>query len=331
MTKHREEEPLEVVQAHYREALSKKRDEMAHLIEANGQFDSIPLHLKSGPVELTDKDVTKLMPSSAGNIEVLAAIHLSSTKSSIPVLDQVINSFVNRDIGHIVLPVGPGHWRGVHISKPTEDNPNYHVEVSDSMGVDSAQRINGLIKEIFSSQGIENYEVEYAAPKVPQKDAYSCGDFMCSYAHKKVQALAPDAGNTSLKMIEAYDTANGNADAGLRGQIKKIDSSLAAGEQIDAGGTYVPLPMDETTVTVRASVIAKLSAPLEMASEYDKNLLETNAPDYGEKGQDALKTLINAREVLFAQRKSGAAVEDADHALALQLQCEEFENAKFTP
>ena len=165
---------------------------LAHHANDARQFtdDQIPLHQHDNKnnMWLINKYIEHLMPKETPQFVVLTPIMRNSLQTI-----ELRNYLNNPRVESIVLPVGPGHWRLVHIKKEhSDDNPSLTVSIFDSFGQDSAKSITLNVTEWLHTQTTLPYKILYDAPEHPQHDGYSCGDFVIAKAHQ----LAQDANVT---------------------------------------------------------------------------------------------------------------------------------------
>ncbi|MBL7481788.1 DUF456 domain-containing protein [Legionella bononiensis] len=182
-----------------------------------GRFDQSGLHLRSARDQLQDHDMTLLMPNSTGNISVMAVLNRYDPSSALAIQDVLASELFNENIQHIIIPVGPGHWRGVYLTKPTEDEVFYELELFDPYGPSGASAIKDYTLKLLEQCGLnkELIRIKYSGPKHPQGDAYSCGDFTCAHSHKKMQELGAPTGSYNQNLITTLDNL-GNKDDVLR-------------------------------------------------------------------------------------------------------------------
>lgn len=186
---------------------------------AQGKFDTTSLPHRSLLDQMQDHDMTLMMPKSVGNISVFAPLNRSD-EGSIEAIQEVFASEVyNEAIKHIIIPVGPGHWRGVYLTKPSveEDEFVYTLELFDPYGPNGAVNIERDVTKLLEFCQIpkEFVKINYTGPKHPQGDAYSCGDFTCAHSHKKMKELGAPKGSYNETLINTLDNL-GNANDVLR-------------------------------------------------------------------------------------------------------------------
>ena len=166
-----------------------------------------------------DADMTAVMPKSFGDIEVLAPLSLGDSQQQDLIKEAILATLKDPKIKHIFIPIGPGHWRGVYLRKPESINDSYHLEIFDSFGKESAEKIQKSILNIIGSIFSNPIELHYSGPTIQQKDGYSCGDYVCAYSHQKMLEL-----NSAAPVNQALiDTlAKGNAQGELREVTRKV-------------------------------------------------------------------------------------------------------------
>ena len=206
---------------------------------ANGQFNSKPLHRCSMTEWMTDTQLSLLMPADSGGYVSLSPFS-TNDPTTIQSLSEVIPVYLAlAEIRAISIPVGPGHWRHVTISKRRDHRLN--VEIMDSFGVQSARKIQHDVIRLLKASGLKynEFEIKLIKPKRQQEDGYACGDFTVAYAH----CIAKQAGSTKTNQT-IIDTLSkhGNTNGALRQVMRQtsaakcnetlIDSSTAAVKRI---------------------------------------------------------------------------------------------------
>ena len=198
------------------------------------QDTRLPLHQNpSKTAWMQDQDMTALMPKSCVDIDVFAPLNLQD-EASIAAFQEAIKGVIdNNTIKHIVVPIGPVHWQGLYLSKPTEQGDNYQLEIFDSYGITSAKRIESNILNILNIPSMRPIETTFSQPRIPQTDGYSCGDYVCAYSHQKMKALNPEA-PVNDKLIEALESGNAT------GELRKVTREISAENRVIAPS--VPQP-----------------------------------------------------------------------------------------
>lgn len=204
-------------------------DELLKEIHArNGHYDNRPLHELSFCEQMQDNHLTALMPKSdpKRGIDVLAPVNQNDSGLVGAMKEALINILQNeQQIHYVVMAVGPGHWRGVYLIKPQNDTSKYQLEIFDPMGPHGAKTIERFVLDLL---GIDEsrIDISFSGPPHPQRDGYACGDFTCSYSHKKMLdfgASCPSWANELINMLEQ----NGNTKHMLRCTTRKISAELS--------------------------------------------------------------------------------------------------------
>lgn len=167
---------------------------------------------------MQDHDMARIMPSSHKHIEVLSAISTGTDELVVQtnslIQETVLLQLVNDDIKYIMIPVGPGHWRGIYLTKPdpNQNDSKFKLEIFDSFGLHSANQITDFVLDFFSQIGIDAPELtlEYPRPPVSQADGYSCGDYVCAYSHQKMKDFGAPANAYNQDLIDALQAGNAN-------------------------------------------------------------------------------------------------------------------------
>ena len=238
-----------------------------------GRFDQSGLHLRSSRDQMQDHDMTLLMPKSTGNISVMAVLNRFDQSSASAIQDVLASELFNEDIQHIIIPVGPGHWRGVYLTKPPEDEVFYELELFDPYGHSGASAIKDYTLKLLVNCGLnsEFIRINYSGPKHPQGDSYSCGDFTCAHSHKKMQELGAPKGSYNTNLIATLDNL-GNRDDVLRMATRDEIQRILEGPRADhppidpTVASDVMIPSDSsndrlTSVTQDSSTASHIDTP----------------------------------------------------------------------
>lgn len=188
-----------------------------HLMQ--GRFDETALHLRTERDQMQDHDMTLLMPKSQDRIVVMAALNRYDPHSANAIIDTLASDVFNPEVHHIMIPVGPGHWRGVYLSKPKGGvhDTVYDLELFDPYGPEGAAVLDDYVLDLLNRCGVpkELVNIRHTGPKHSQGDAYSCGDFTCAYSHKKMKEFGAPEGSYNPILIDTLDNL-GNVDNVLR-------------------------------------------------------------------------------------------------------------------
>ncbi|VEB35181.1 hypothetical protein [Legionella cherrii] len=193
---------------------------------AQGHFDKKYIDQRSMHDQLQDHDMDRLMPQSYGNIEVLAAADRYDP-TSLDVQEYLMAALKNEGIQHIFIPVGPGHWRGIYLTKPDRAAGKYQLELFDPFGPSGAEGIKAFTLNLLAKCGIKENQITITltGPTYPQRDVYACGDFTCAYSHKKMKALGAPSSAYNQDYINVLDT-QGNKNDELRKKSRALSKTL---------------------------------------------------------------------------------------------------------
>ncbi len=208
--------------------MDKQTIENQRIHNARGGYDVVPIHRRSHHDQLQDHDMTLIMPKPNSNTDVLAVLD-ASLKDSINLIKQAVKeSITNSTVKHIIIPIGPGHWRGIYITKPSDSAGKYTLELFDPYGPIGARAITDLAYDILKECKIEKDQIaiQYSGPDKPQKDYYACGDFTCAFSHKKMKEFGAQASEYRTDLIEVLDT-KGNDKSALRNKVIDVSKELA--------------------------------------------------------------------------------------------------------
>ncbi|MCW8409617.1 hypothetical protein OQJ13_11610 [Legionella sp. PATHC035] len=191
-----------------------------------GHFDKKYIDQRAMHDQLQDHDMDRLMPQSYGNIEVLAAADRYDP-TSLDVQEYLMAALKNEGIQHIFIPVGPGHWRGIYLTKPYAAEGKYQLELFDPFGPSGAEGIKAFTLNLLAKCGIKENQltITLTGPTYPQRDVYACGDFTCAYSHKKMKALGAPSSAYNQDYINVLDT-QGNKNDELRKKSRALSKTL---------------------------------------------------------------------------------------------------------
>ncbi len=189
-----------------------------NLYASRGTFNSEYIHQRRERDWLQDHDMNFLMPHSTAHISVVASLD-TGTQNSQAFSEGIKLQLSNPDIQHIMFPIGPSHWRGGYLSKPSESNPCFTLEIFDSFGANSAKSVLNFVLNALKMCGIDasNLNVKFSSPAVLQRDGYSCGDFVCAHSHQKMLDFNAPSSAVNLELVNAL--AQGNTQHQLRKTI----------------------------------------------------------------------------------------------------------------
>ncbi|KTD49217.1 hypothetical protein [Legionella quateirensis] len=247
-----------------------------------GRFDQSGLHLRSARDQMQDHDMTLLMPKSTGNISVMAVLNRYDQSSALAIQDVLASEIFNENIQHIIIPIGPGHWRGAYLTKPSEDEVLYELELFDPYGGSGASAIKDYTLKLLEQCGIhrELISIKYSGPKHPQGDAYSCGDFTCAHSHKKMQELGAPKGSYNKNLIETLDNL-GNQDDVLRLATRDEIQLILEGPRVSQSHIEPIVSNDVTTNTQEQTKSPILPIPTPPVKQDSSPLAHTDTPANG--------------------------------------------------
>lgn len=234
-----------------------------------GQFDKEHLYLRAARDQMQDHDITFMMPKSKGNIRVMAVLN-NHDNSALAIQDVLANEIYDEEIEHIIIPIGPGHWRGLYLTKPSDDEL-YDLELFDPYGGTGAKAIEKFALHLLESCGLprELIKIRYTGPLHPQGDAYSCGDFTCAYSHKKMKEFGAPAESYNEILITTLDNL-GNVDNALRlATREEIQKLVAPRVSISEPSTPSIAPVTPDPLKTNGPTINPITAdkPKSMPSE----------------------------------------------------------------
>lgn len=294
--------------------LQKQSDE-AHTAFARqqelGVFNSLPLHERGLNDELQDHDMAFFMPKSAANIAVLSPANFGDQASLRASAEGIKLAIQNPTIDHIIFPVGPGHWRGVCLSKPSEQSENkFELELFDSNGSKGSEAIQQHVTQLLKESGLDasRVNIKLAEPKRPQSDIYACGDFTCAYSHQKMKALGATQGYNQTLIDTLVN--QGNQRGALRAATRNLSQARSHGNSPVAAVNTAVVDTAKTVDSTVTSVERSLSV----------------------KYRNFLEGIINKRdEILEAadKLKEKETEQLTDEELATKLQAEELEKGGY--
>ena len=308
------------------EQMDRETDENKRKHSAQGQFDQKNIHQRNLHDQLQDHDITLLMPKSHGNIEVLAPVNRFDRSTEV-VQEGIAVALKDKKINHVVIPIGPGHWRGTYLTKPVDVKGKYQLELFDPYGPHGAVAIKETILGLLKKCGINESQITITTtgPTHPQQDGYACGDFTCAHSHKKMKDFGAQATAYNPDLITALER-QGNKEDSLRHASREVTKALPE-PQVRA-----PV-IQEKLVETPAKPIESKFTPQEK-SIFTTTISAQKNPSSAYKQE--IESLIKSRQSIFAQayaaiKKEGQAQPLSDEELAAKLQAEELGNAGFKP
>ncbi len=298
------------------EQMDRETDQNKRAHSAQGHFDQKNIHQRNLRDELQDHDMTLLMPKSHGNIEVLASVNRFE-QSTVAIQDGITAALSDEKINHVIFPVGPGHWRGVYLTKPTDDQGKYQLELFDPYGPIGADAIKQFALELLKPYKIneKNITITTTGPTYPQKDNYACGDFTCAHSHKKMKEFGAKNEDYNQDLMAAMEK-QGNKDDSLR-HASRLSTEFPPDIARKLVGTTVER---ELTPQEKRIFTTTISAQQNPSVAYKQEI----------------DSLIRNRHSIFSQadaalKKEKEAQPLSDEEYAAKLQAEELTNAGFNP
>ncbi|OGV50487.1 MAG: hypothetical protein A3F46_07555 [Legionellales bacterium RIFCSPHIGHO2_12_FULL_42_9] len=297
---------------------------------AGTTFDSKSLHERQDNLScwLQDHDLTRFMPRSSGDIEVL-----TSQYSNNLVQDGINQALNNSKIKHIIIPVvANNHYRALYITKPDVLGGEYKLEIFDSKGTISAKKIESQVLAKLKECDIENITTQCTQPKILQEkeDGYSCGDYICANSHKKVKEFGALQADYNQQLISKLET-EGNTRNALRKSLIALSQANSHENKKDI--------INATTERVIESPTSQIDNNTDNVpgfTESENRILNVTAAIQKERN-DCTKSYRKNLIALIRQYKigflaTGGLAEELkkDEALAIKLQIEEFETAGLT-
>lgn len=290
----------------------------------HGHYDLASLYQRDFKDQMQDHDMTMLMPRSSLAIDVLAPIDIRVQTDAAK--EGLLNALNNAQIKHIFIPIGPGHWRGVYLTKPECVNEKFNLELFDPYGPRGARQIQSFTLKILSECGINRamLDIEHTGPSIPQKDGYACGDFVCAKSHQKMQELGAENGYDP-RLIQVYDNY-GNQDDLLRAQCRTMAYEINN---------------PQGNISADFSINEQLKRLEGLLSQNERKIVTQTAEVHGIGAKTLnykyeLASLISNRNSIFSKAEIASVKEYHGHTLtdeelAAKLQAEEFLNAGIKP
>jgi hypothetical protein len=215
------------------EQMDRETEENRRRHRAQGHFDQKYIYQRTLRDELQDHDMSLLMPKSHGNIEVLAPVNRFDSGSIEAVREGITLALKEKHCDHIVIPIGPGHWRGIYLSKPVDATGKYLLELFDPYGPSGANAIRKITLDLLKKCGINENQItiKTTGPIHPQADGYACGDFTCAYSHKKMKEFGAKDKAYNQNLITVLDSHGNNQDL-LRLASREVSKKLEKSEGI---------------------------------------------------------------------------------------------------
>lgn len=306
------------------EQMHKETSENKNKHRKQGHFGIKPIHERGEHEQLNDSDMVTLMPTSHGNIEVLAPLNIADKGAIQAIEEGIINALGNNKKSHIITLAGPDHWRGIYLSKPTENNKNYRLELFDSFGPESANQIKGFIQKLLEHCGIKTEQIDIISkgPVHRQKDSYSCGDYALAHSIQKMCELGVDQTTCEPELIRVMEK-HGNK----HGALREITRKISERKQENTVFIHQGKPVEKTVTRIKN--LTKQEKKI-----YTTTISEQEKPSLNYK--KVVAELIKSRQSIFAQTILAIEKEETneqltDEEVACKLQAEEFRKAGFKP
>lgn len=217
--------------------------------KAQGRFDATPLYTRPERDQLQDHDMTRFMPKSNGNIEVLAVANQYDHTSIRLAIDGIKSALRDETKKHILIPVGPGHYRLMSIMKPRIGEKQYSIALFGPYGEMDGKAIENLARDWLKQCGIGAENIappKYEGPAHRQTDGYSCGDYTCAHSHKKMKELGAQTGAYDERLIHVLE-GQGNQGGALRNLLRNMSRNPAfiMGAEVTNASTNQPVAKKE--------------------------------------------------------------------------------------
>ncbi|WP_298627568.1 DUF456 domain-containing protein [uncultured Legionella sp.] len=234
-----------------------------------GRFDLTPLHLRTLRDQMQDHDMSLSMPRSTGTISVLAVLNQHDPGSAFAIQDTLASELFNEEIRHIIIPIGPGHWRGMYLTKPLEDGLFYDLELFDPYGPAGAYAIDSYTLNLLEQCNLprEFIRIRHTGPAHPQGDAYSCGDFTNAYSHKKMKEFGASEVHYNETLVATLDNF-GNKDNVLRFMTREETKKLSEAIVVKSEPMNHPVA-DNSDTANKAKAVIKNNKAAPKLSHYD--------------------------------------------------------------
>ncbi|GGI88295.1 hypothetical protein [Legionella impletisoli] len=310
------------------QALLKETKLIQRQHQQQGHYSQLGIHRRSLRDQMQDHDITRFMPQSEGNIDVLAPVNRMSPIS--PVVEGLKQALANPAIEHIFMAIGPGHWRGFYLSKPKEIGKNFSLELFDPYGPIGARAIKPFADQMLTACGLQPSQVtvQFSGPLIPQTDGYACGDFTCAYSHKKKNQLG-NFGHYNASLVQVLDE-QGNKGNQLRKTFQSLSSQLEAQQPI--ADFFHP-------VSEALSEKQQLKELESIFSQQEKKVYKSTLKFFAKQSKSIpykleLATLLSQRDDILAKANAALSKEEVgqtltDEELAAKLQADEFQSAGF--
>lgn len=145
--------------------------------------DKKPLfkHPNHSHVLLTHDHLESLMPAvnNTSALRILSPVRMDALDSHQETVNKAI---ANPDVKSIVIPVGPTHWRLIHIQKENDSNKIASISLFDSFGKTKSAKL--AADKIANILNFDRKKIELIGPTNKQNDGHSCGDFVVAQVHK---------------------------------------------------------------------------------------------------------------------------------------------------
>ena len=249
-----EVERLASIVWHNIKIIANKEDTRAKTIYAtNSTFEDKRTKLHqlrtANDVWLNETHIESAMPKDTNSFITLSGVRSDSLREHI----QIAQYLNNPNVKTIIMPVGPIHWRLVHIEKDNEDGAcaNLTIRVFDSFGKASAKSIVPSVEAWIRTQidlTKTNYAIETYGPQKTQNNGYECGDFVIAESHKIAKEHHADFKQSfvyalergrSIRAVTIQESRSSNYNVGLenpedvskwskvRKQIRSSDSQYS--------------------------------------------------------------------------------------------------------
>ncbi|MDF1677549.1 MAG: hypothetical protein P1U32_02505 [Legionellaceae bacterium] len=240
-----------------KETAEAKREHARH-----GGYSAVKVHRRTFSSWLEDHDVNALMPKSTERVTVIAPVNRFDAGTHKSTQEAIRIALEHEDITHVLIPIGPGHWRGLYLTKPLYTENKYSLELFDPYGPEGAKSIESFAINVLLKSSIpaDKLDITFTGPLKPQRDGYACGDFTCAYSHKKMKAINSAANVHDDEFIDVLDS-HGNANDVLRHKTRAIFEAAYPHEKAPSTSFYAGV--NSTSAPAPKAISSKNSQALD--------------------------------------------------------------------
>lgn len=311
------------------EQLDKETDDNRKTHARQGTFSAKLLHQRHLRTQMQDDDLHRVMPKSTATIEIFAPVNRfdNSWQSTQTGMKQAL---ADENVKHLVIPVGPGHWRGIFLTKPDNSEDKLKLEIFDPYGAANAKALTGFAKQLITGCDVaqQNLSISHYGPEHQQKDGYACGDFTCAESHRKLKSWGVQEG-LNQTLIDTLEN-HGNKDNMLRHASRDTTQKLSRPDTAVApDGPQNQKEQEQALTAELRDLEAKMNSS-------EKKIYQSAVNNDSTKATTVFKReiawLIKNRDTLFnkadkAAHKEAQSAPLSDEELAAKLQAEEIKKS----